>query len=80
VDVILVEPGLITTGFGRTAAAWVDQTGEWGPYAKFNRRVAKLTEGVYGGAAELSRGWTRGGRRHSRRCAEGRPGRRPAIR
>jgi NAD(P)-dependent dehydrogenase (short-subunit alcohol dehydrogenase family) len=53
VDVILVEPGLITTEFGRTAAASVGQTGESGPYAKFNRRVAKLTEGVYRGPLKV---------------------------
>ncbi len=49
VDVILVEPGLITTQFGQTAAASVDQAGEAGPYAKFNRHVAKMTEGAYRG-------------------------------
>jgi NAD(P)-dependent dehydrogenase (short-subunit alcohol dehydrogenase family) len=49
VDVILVEPGLIMTEFAQTAAASVDQSGESGPYAKFNRRVAKLTEGAYRG-------------------------------
>jgi NADP-dependent 3-hydroxy acid dehydrogenase YdfG len=49
VDVILVEPGLIATEFGQTAAASVDQSTESGPYAEFNRRVAKLTEGVYRG-------------------------------
>jgi NAD(P)-dependent dehydrogenase (short-subunit alcohol dehydrogenase family) len=49
VDVILVEPGLITTEFAQTAAASVGQTGESGPYAKFNRRVAKLTEAAYRG-------------------------------
>ncbi len=49
VDVILIEPGLITTNFGQTAAASVGQAGESGPYAKFNRHVAKATEGVYQG-------------------------------
>jgi NAD(P)-dependent dehydrogenase (short-subunit alcohol dehydrogenase family) len=49
VDVILVEPGLITTEFGQTAAASVDQSPESGPYAGFNRRVANLTEGAYRG-------------------------------
>jgi NAD(P)-dependent dehydrogenase (short-subunit alcohol dehydrogenase family) len=49
VDVILVEPGLITTEFGRTAAASVGQTPESGPYTKFNRHVAKLTEAAYRG-------------------------------
>ncbi|MGN6166644.1 MAG: SDR family NAD(P)-dependent oxidoreductase [Solirubrobacteraceae bacterium] len=49
VDVILVEPGLITTEFGRTAAASVGPSGESGPYAKFNRYVARLTEAAYRG-------------------------------
>jgi short-subunit dehydrogenase len=52
VDVILVEPGLITTEFAQTAVASVDETGaaaEDGPYTKFNRSVAKITEGAYKG-------------------------------
>lgn len=52
VDVILVEPGLITTEFAQTAVASVDDTGvagEGGPYTKFNRSVAKITEGAYKG-------------------------------
>jgi NAD(P)-dependent dehydrogenase (short-subunit alcohol dehydrogenase family) len=49
VDVVLVEPGLITTEFARTAAASVDQTAQSGPYARFNRRVANLTEAAYRG-------------------------------
>ena len=49
VDVILVEPGLITTEFARTAAASVGVAGDSGPYAKFNRSVAKITEGAYRG-------------------------------
>jgi NAD(P)-dependent dehydrogenase (short-subunit alcohol dehydrogenase family) len=53
VDVILIEPGLITTDFGQTAAASVDQSGESGPYAKFNRHVAKVTEGIYQGPARF---------------------------
>ena len=53
VDVVLVEPGLITTEFARTAAASVGQTRESGPYAKFNRRVANLTESAYRGPLKL---------------------------
>jgi NAD(P)-dependent dehydrogenase (short-subunit alcohol dehydrogenase family) len=49
VNVILVEPGLITTEFAQTAAASVDLAGEGGPYAKFNRSVAKITEAAYKG-------------------------------
>ncbi len=48
VDVILIEPGLIITGFGETAAGSVeDATG--GPYAEFNRAVATRTESAYRG-------------------------------
>ncbi len=48
VDVILIEPGLITTGFGDAATATVESD-EGGPYASFNRRVAKLTTEAYAG-------------------------------
>ncbi len=49
VDVILIEPGLITTEFGSTAAASVEKASQSDPYAKFNRRVANLTESAYRG-------------------------------
>jgi NAD(P)-dependent dehydrogenase (short-subunit alcohol dehydrogenase family) len=47
VDVIIVEPGLIVTNFGETAAASVGDAD--GPYASFNRGVARATEHVYKG-------------------------------
>ncbi len=46
VDVILIEPGLITTNFGDTSVKGVPQEG---PYAEFNRKVAKATENAYKG-------------------------------
>jgi NAD(P)-dependent dehydrogenase (short-subunit alcohol dehydrogenase family) len=46
VDVIVIEPGLITTNFGDTSVKGVPQEG---PYAEFNRKVAKATEGAYNG-------------------------------
>jgi NAD(P)-dependent dehydrogenase (short-subunit alcohol dehydrogenase family) len=52
VDVILIEPGLITTGFGDVASGSVAVTGDGepsGPYADFNRQVAKLTAEAYTG-------------------------------
>jgi NADP-dependent 3-hydroxy acid dehydrogenase YdfG len=49
IDVILVEPGLITTNFGETAVASVGEGGPDGAYAEFNRKVAKLTEDAYKG-------------------------------
>jgi NADP-dependent 3-hydroxy acid dehydrogenase YdfG len=52
VDVVLIEPGLITTNFGETAAGSVRSDaaeGDQGPYADFNRHVAETTAGVYNG-------------------------------
>jgi short-subunit dehydrogenase len=49
VDVILIEPGLITTGFGEVASGSVSSAEDNGPYATFNRHVAKLTETAYAG-------------------------------
>jgi len=46
VDVVVVQPGMIRTSFGETAAHGV-QTETDGAYAKFNREVAKATEDVY---------------------------------
>jgi NADP-dependent 3-hydroxy acid dehydrogenase YdfG len=47
VEVVLVEPGLIVTNFGETAAGSVGDSD--GPYASFNRGVAQATEHVYRG-------------------------------
>ena len=49
IHVILIEPGLIVTRFGEAASASVHEMEGDGPYAHFNRSVAKLTEGVYQG-------------------------------
>jgi len=50
VDVILIEPGLIKTEFGETAAHSVnDATPSDGPYAEFNQTVAATTAGAYKG-------------------------------
>jgi NAD(P)-dependent dehydrogenase (short-subunit alcohol dehydrogenase family) len=50
VDVILIEPGLIVTGFGDAAAGSVsDASGAGGPYSHFNRHVAKVTAEAYKG-------------------------------
>jgi NADP-dependent 3-hydroxy acid dehydrogenase YdfG len=48
VDVIIVEPGLIVTGFGDAAVATV-QAADDGPYARFNGHVAKVTKAAYEG-------------------------------
>jgi short-subunit dehydrogenase len=46
IDVVCVEPGLIRTEFGATAAGGVDESG---PYADFNAAVARSTRDVYTG-------------------------------
>src|SRR5215212_386531 len=48
VDVIIIEPGIIRTRFGETAAREIDAgTRDPGPYGEFNRAVAEATAGVY---------------------------------
>jgi short-subunit dehydrogenase len=47
IDVICVEPGLIRTEFGATAAGGVGEAG--GSYAAFNRSVARQTRDAYTG-------------------------------
>jgi short-subunit dehydrogenase len=50
VDVIVIEPGLIKTSFGETAAGSVDaEVPSGGPYGEFNAAVAKGTAEVYDG-------------------------------
>jgi NAD(P)-dependent dehydrogenase (short-subunit alcohol dehydrogenase family) len=50
VDVVLIEPGLIKTRFGETAAGSIDATAEGDdPYADFNAAVGAATAGVYEG-------------------------------
>ena len=50
IDVAIIEPGLIRTSFGDTAAHGVGAAvSDGGPYAKFNAAVAKATEEIYEG-------------------------------
>jgi NAD(P)-dependent dehydrogenase (short-subunit alcohol dehydrogenase family) len=49
VDVILIEPGLITTNFGEVASTSVQSASDGGAYTDFNRKVAALTEDAYKG-------------------------------
>jgi len=50
IDVVLIEPGLITTNFGDTAVGSIDATADdSGPYAKFNAEVAEGTAAAYEG-------------------------------
>lgn len=47
VDVIVIEPGLIRTGFAEAAGREIPQAAESGPYAAFNTAVEKATRDVY---------------------------------
>ena len=49
VKVVLIEPGLITTEFAKTAVGSVDAAVGDGPYADFNKAVGERTEGAYRG-------------------------------
>jgi NAD(P)-dependent dehydrogenase (short-subunit alcohol dehydrogenase family) len=52
IDVIVIEPGLITTEFGEAAAsavADVSSSVDEGPYSSFNAAVGALTKGAYEG-------------------------------
>jgi NAD(P)-dependent dehydrogenase (short-subunit alcohol dehydrogenase family) len=49
IQVSIIEPGLIVTEFGETAASSLDEVEDHGPYAKFNADVAKLTAEAYTG-------------------------------
>jgi NAD(P)-dependent dehydrogenase (short-subunit alcohol dehydrogenase family) len=59
IDVVLVEPGLITTEFGTTATASLAEAGEGerddvaDPYAHFNATVGAVTRGAYEGPLRL---------------------------
>jgi NADP-dependent 3-hydroxy acid dehydrogenase YdfG len=48
VEVVLIEPGLITTEFGTTAVGSLSEPGD-GPYAHFNNAVGATTAGAYDG-------------------------------
>jgi NAD(P)-dependent dehydrogenase (short-subunit alcohol dehydrogenase family) len=55
IDVILLEPGLITTEFGEAATASMADTTIAGddPYATFNATVGAVTKGAYDGPMRL---------------------------
>jgi NAD(P)-dependent dehydrogenase (short-subunit alcohol dehydrogenase family) len=48
-DVVIIEPGLIITEFGETAAGSLAEIEEHGPYSKFNSDVARVTANAYTG-------------------------------
>jgi len=49
IDTIVIEPGLIVTGFGDAAVASIEGAPADGPYAKFTATVRKATDEVYKG-------------------------------
>jgi short-subunit dehydrogenase len=49
VHVVIIEPGLIVTDFGETAAGSLAEVEEHGPYAEFNAEVARVTANAYTG-------------------------------
>lgn len=55
IDVVLLEPGLITTEFGEAATASMAETTISGvdPYATFNTTVGAVTKGAYEGPMRL---------------------------
>lgn len=55
IDVILLEPGLITTEFGEAGAASMAEveSGSEDPYAKFNATVGAVTKGAYEGPLKM---------------------------
>ncbi|MGZ8666643.1 MAG: oxidoreductase [Solirubrobacterales bacterium] len=56
VDVVVIEPGLIKTGFADAAVGSM-AANEDGPYAEFNAAVSRATAGAYeGGLAKLGGG------------------------
>ncbi|MSO41463.1 MAG: SDR family NAD(P)-dependent oxidoreductase [Solirubrobacterales bacterium] len=49
VNVVVIEPGLVKTSFGDTAAGSLGDAREEGPYAKFNEAVGTATASAYEG-------------------------------
>jgi len=57
VDVVVIEPGLIVTEFGETAAGSLGEVADHGPYDRFNADVARVTADAYkGGMARFGAG------------------------
>ena len=80
VDVVIIEPGLIVTDFGETAAGSLDEVEEHGPYAEVQRgRRARSPPMPTRADGALRRRAGSGGRRRSRRRSA-RTARAPATR
>jgi NAD(P)-dependent dehydrogenase (short-subunit alcohol dehydrogenase family) len=50
IEVVIIEPGLIITDFGETAAGSINEVTEHGPYAQFNAEVGRVTANAYTGS------------------------------
>ncbi len=75
VEVVVVEPGLIRTGFAAAAAGSLESGGD-GPYADFEARVARATREIYetgplAALGEAPRRWPRRSSARSRPRALG---------
>jgi NAD(P)-dependent dehydrogenase (short-subunit alcohol dehydrogenase family) len=80
VDVVVIEPGLIVTEFGETAAGSLAEVEEHGPYAKFNSDVAKVTANAYTGSmARFGAGPEAVAAKISKALTAGRPGTRYKV-
>lgn len=56
IDVVVIQPGMIRTGFGDAAVASIEQGADAsGPYASFNAGVARATADVYEQKGPLAR-------------------------
>jgi NAD(P)-dependent dehydrogenase (short-subunit alcohol dehydrogenase family) len=74
IDVVVLEPGLIVTDFGETAAGSLAEVEEHGPYADFNADVARVTANAYtGGMARFGAGPEAVAAKIARALSAGRP-------
>lgn len=74
VDVVVIEPGLIRTGFADAALGSMEGTDGGGPYGAFNKAVGEATAGAYeGGFAKLGGGPDAVARKIERAITAGRP-------
>ena len=73
IDVVVIEPGLIKTGFADAAVGSMAENDD-GPYAEFNNAVSKATAGAYeGGLAKLGGGPDAVARKIEKAITAGRP-------
>ena len=74
VDVVVIEPGLIKTGFADAALTSIADTDDDGPYREFNRAVGDATASAYeGGFARFGGGPDAVARKIEQAITTGRP-------